>query len=44
MVTGKTFEIFQNVTVYITILWYNNGAKGKKTPDAKHLKEGDDPI
>ena len=34
--TEKTFKTFQNVTVYITVIWYNNHAKGKKVPDAKY--------
>ena len=34
--TEKTFKTIQNVTVYITVIWYNNHAKGKKVPDAKY--------
>ena len=37
-VTGKTFDFLSNVTEYITVMWYNNGAKGKQVPDAKDFE------
>jgi len=36
----KTFIIFPYVTVHITVIWYNNSAKGKQALNAK-AREGE---
>ena len=43
-VTGKTIEKIPNVTEYITVMWYNNSAKGKQGFLMRTTwKGGDDP-